>query len=162
MEAHSLSGSGSETAAFLNGQIRDALGLRSEDLTIGLEVARNLLQRGATADALRVYAGLILCEPMNAAFQTGLANCALAAEEYHMALQAASAVIALAPRDPRGYLISGRACLGLGAFAEAGEDLREAVERGREVRDAVAVEEARRLLDALPDPTREPDLAGTG
>lgn len=161
MEALSPPGSGTETAALLNGHLRDALGLRSADLAIGLEVARNLLQRGANAEALRVYAGLILCEPANAAFQTGLANCALAAEEYHLALQAASAVVALTPRDPRGYLISGRACLGLGALAEAGEDLREAVARGREARDAVAVEEACRLLDALPDPAREADLAET-
>lgn len=162
MDAHSPPGSGPETAALLNGHIRDALGLASEDLAIGLEVARNLLQRGATAEALRVYAGLILCEPTNPTFQAGLANCALVAEEYHLALQAASAVIALAPRDPRGYLISGRACLGLGAFGEAGEDLRDAVTLGREARDAVAVEEARRLLDALPDPAHAPSLAGTG
>lgn len=162
MDAHSQPASGSEAAALLDGQIRDALGLKSEDLSIGLEVARNLLQRGATADALRVYAGLILCEPTNPVFQTGLANCALAAEEFHLALQAASAVIALAPQDPRGYLVSGRACIGLGALAEASEDLRDAVALGRAARNAAVVEEAGRLLEALPDPARAPALAPAG
>jgi|GEM_PF-1763524 len=142
-----------------NGEIRDALGLSSDDLSVGLEVAGNLVRRGSTGEALRVYAGLILCEPANADFQTGLANCALMAEEYHLALQAASAVIALAPRDPRGYLISGQACLGLGAQAEAAEDLQDAVRLGSEAGDAVVVDLARRLLDSVPGSTAEPVAA---
>lgn len=144
---------------FLNGEIRDTLGLSSDDLSVGLEVAGNLVRRGATGEALRVYAGLILCEPTNAAFQTGLANCALMAEEYHLALQAASAVISLAPRDPRGYLISGQACLGLGAQAEAAEDLQDAVRLGSEEGDAVVVDLARRLLDSVAASTAAPVAA---
>ncbi len=135
---------------FVRGQIRDELNLKSADLTIGLEVAKNLLKRGAATEALRIYAGLILCEPANIEFQVGLANCALLVDEPHLALQAASAVIALAPRDPRGYLLSGRACIGLGALAEAAEDLNDALTFGREARDARVVEEAQRHLQALP------------
>lgn len=142
-----------EAQAFVAGRIRDEIGLKSADLVVGLEVARNLLKRGATQEALRTYAGLILCEPANIEVQTGLANCALQLGEHHLALQAASVVVALAPRDPRGYLLSGRACIGLRAYAEAEEDLNDAITQGREAREAGLVEEARRLLQAMPGRT---------
>ena len=153
---------GTAAEAFASGQLGAELGLKTADLTIGLEVAKNLLKRGALQDALRVYVGLILCEPSNVDFQTGLANCALQLDEHHLALQAASVIIALAPRDPRGYLLSGRACIGLDAFAEAAEDLNEAVTFGREARNAMVVEEARRLLQALPADGRPAPIAAVG
>ncbi|WP_298958093.1 pathogenicity island protein [uncultured Methylobacterium sp.] len=148
-----------ELRRFLDGGVRDAIGLRSEDLSVGLEVARNHLRRGAPAEAFRIYVGLILCEPTNVEFQVGLANCALHLEEAHLALQAASAVVSLAPKDPRGYYLSGRACLTLGHLAEAQEDLTDAVARAREARDAATADAARRLLQSLTLPAA-PATAG--
>jgi len=92
---------------------------------------------------------LVLCEPTNIDFQVGLANCALLLNQHHLALQAASAIVALAPSDARGYFLSGRACLALGHYAEAAEDLRDAVEFGRNARDPVIAEEASQLLQKL-------------
>jgi Flp pilus assembly protein TadD len=137
------------TAAFLDGAIRKELGLESIDLRPGLDVAKSHMKRGAHAEAMRIYAALVLCEPKNVDFQVGLANCALQMGENHLALQAASAVVALAPSDPRGYFLSGRACLGLGHFEEATEDLRDAVDFGRKAKDATITSEASNLLQKL-------------
>jgi hypothetical protein len=142
-------GADSGVTAFLQGALRKELGLEAIDLKAGLAIAKNHLSRGATVEAMRTYVALVLCEPMNVDFQVGLANCALLIEEYPLALQAASAVVALAPRDPRGYLLSGRACLGMGQLAEAAEDLRDAVEHGRNARDAAIVNEASGLLQKI-------------
>jgi len=134
---------------FLNGSVRKELGLESIDLQAGLKIASNYMKRGAYIEALRTYTALVLCEPMNVDFQVGLANCALQINEDHMAMQAASAVIALAPSDPRGYFLSGKACLALGHHAEASEDLQDAVNFGRKAREAAIVEEASMLLQKL-------------
>jgi Flp pilus assembly protein TadD len=132
-----------------SGEIRKRLGLEPSDLRLGLDLARNQLLRGATAQALRTYAALVLCEPSEPDFQLGLANCALHLNENELALQAASAAIALRPANPRGYYISGRACLALGHHPEAKEDLTEAIERAREARDTLIVTEAEMLLTRL-------------
>jgi tetratricopeptide (TPR) repeat protein len=134
---------------FVNGAIRKELGLEAIDLQAGLAVAKNYLKRGAHLEAMRTYVALVLCEPANVDCQVGLANCALLMEEHHLALQAASAIVAMAPSDARGYLLSGRACLGLGHLAEAAEDLRDAVEFGRSSRDSAIVNEANQLLQKL-------------
>lgn len=134
------------------GAIREGLGLTSEDLRLGLTVARNQLMRGARLEALRTYVALVMCEPGNVDFQLGLANCAAAIGEFHLTLQAASAVIALDPRHPRGYYLSGRACLALGYRDEAQEDLDDAVEFGRAARDAKTVAAAQKLLRQLAQP----------
>ena len=131
------------------GAIRKALGLKSTDLRLGLDVARNQLLRGATSEALRTYAALVVCDPSDPELQVGLANCALQMGESSLALQAASAVVALTPRDPRGYFLSGRACLALGFAAEAKEDLTEAMEAARRAKDVALFEESRKLLDRL-------------
>src|SRR5262249_28810721 len=120
------------------------------DLQPGLDIAKNHLQRGAFAEAMKMYVALVLCEPMNSDFQVGLANCALQMQEFHLALQAASAIVALAPSDPRGYFLSGRACFGLGHFAEAKEDFTDAIEFGRKSKNAMIVNEASELLQKIP------------
>lgn len=135
--------------AIVEGSIRKELGLEPGDLRLGLDVARNMLHRGAIGEALRLYAALVLCEPAGVDFQVGLANCALQAGESDLALHAASAVIALAPRDPRGYLLSAKACLALGRVTEAEEDLKDAVAFGRDARNAAIVEDASGLLQRL-------------
>jgi Flp pilus assembly protein TadD len=134
-------------AALLRGELRNKLGLSPEQLRIGLSVARNHLTRGAPAEAFRIYVALVLCEPANVDFQIGLANCAGLIGEHHLALQAASAVIALAPRDARGYLLSGRSCMMIGAFSEAKEDLEDALARAGS--DAAVAGEAKVLLGRI-------------
>lgn len=140
---------GDLAARLLDGELRKQLGLSSEQLRVGLAVARNHLARGAYAEAFRIYASLVLCDPMNVDFQVGLANCAGLMGEHHVALQAASAIIALAPADPRGYLLSGRSCLMIGSFAEAQEDLTDAMRHAEITGSDVVTREARHLLDRL-------------
>jgi len=134
-------------AQLLDGELRKRLGLTTEQLRVGLTVARNHLTRGAPADALKIYVALVLCDPLNVDFQVGLANCASVLGEHHVALQAASAVIALAPGDPRGYLLSGRSCMMLGSYAEAREDLDDALTFSND--DETVATEARHLLERL-------------
>lgn len=132
-------------ARFLDGGLRRELGLSPEHLHVGLLLARGHMDRGAFADAMRIYITLVLCEPANVDHQIGLANCAHLQNEHNVALQAASAVIALAPADPRGYLLSGRSCLMIGSYKEAQEDLEDAI---RLASDGTPIAiEARRMLD---------------
>ncbi|MBR0988347.1 pathogenicity island protein [Bradyrhizobium liaoningense] len=133
------------------GAVRKALGLEPVDLRLGLDVARNQLQKGAPIEAFRTYAALVVCDPSDPELQAGLANCALVLGENSLALHAASAIVALAPSDPRGYFFSGRACLAMGQLAEAIEDLTESMRLARAPRgDAPAIlEEARKLLDRI-------------
>lgn len=134
---------------FVNGQLGKELGLTSDQLAIGLTVAKNHIARGAPADALRIYVGLVLCEPLNVDFQVGLSNCASALGEHHVALQAASTVIALAPADPRGYLLSGRSCMMIGAFEEAMEDLADAERHAAGTGNELVAREAAQLRERL-------------
>lgn len=140
---------GDLAARLLGGELRKQFGLSSEQLRVGLAVARNHLSRGAHAEAFRIYASLVLCDPMNVDFQVGLANCAGLMGEHHVALQAASAIVALAPADPRGYLLSGRSCLMVGSFAEAQEDLRDALRHAEAAGSDFVANEARHLLDRV-------------
>ncbi len=132
-----------------SGAIRTGLGLESMDLRLGLDLARSQLQRGATPDAFRTYVALVLCDPSDPELQIGLANCALQVQENELALQAASAAVALQPRDPRGYYLSGRACFCLGHLAEAEEDLSDALRLAREARNTALFSEADQLLARL-------------
>jgi Flp pilus assembly protein TadD len=132
-----------------SGAIRRGLGLESVDLRFGLDLARNQLQRGATAEAFRTYIALVLCDPSDAEFQVGLANCALVVGENELALQAASAAIALQPTNPRGLYLSGQACMALRQFVEAREDLADAIELARQTKNSMIVLEAEKLLTKL-------------
>jgi Flp pilus assembly protein TadD len=133
------------------GGIRKALGLRPLDLRLGLDFARTQLQRGAVREALRTYVALVLCDPSDPELQVGLANCALHVRENDLALQAASVVIVLAPSDPRGYYLSGRACFALGYRAEAVEDLTKSLELAESSGNALITGEAKKLLAVLTD-----------
>ena len=148
-EIASASVQGEVERYFMNGGLRQDLGLEKSDLELGLIVARNQLMRGAQAEAMRTYMTLVLCEPTNVQFQIGLANCAHQLNEFHLALQAASTIIALDPRNAYGYYFSGRACLALEHYAEAQEDLTDAVTFGKQARDAQIVQEADMLLQKL-------------
>ncbi len=135
---------GAAAEALLSGALRERLGLSADDIGLGLAVASHTLGR-QPREALKLYAALILCDPINVACQMGLAHCALLAEEPHLALQAASVVIALAPDDPRGHLLSARACIALGNVRDAREDLASASDVAHRVGDAAALAEADRL-----------------
>ncbi len=134
---------------FLSGELGRKLGLSTEQLRIGLAVAQNHIARGAYMEAFRMYMSLVLCDPMHVDFQVGLAQSAALLGEHHVAIQAASAVIALAPRDPRGYLLSGRSCFAIGSNDEAHEDLSEALRQARESGDAGLAREAGLLLERI-------------
>ena len=131
------------------GGIRASLGLEPVDLRLGLDFARSQLQRGATQEAFRTYVALVLCDPSDPELQIGLANCALLIQENALALQAASAAVALTPKDPRGYYLSGRACFCLGHLQEAEEDLSDALALAREARNSTVYGETDQLLTRL-------------
>jgi Flp pilus assembly protein TadD len=133
----------------LHGALRKAIGLQMEDLRFGLKLAADRMQRGAFAEALQLYIALVLCEPMHADFQLGLANCALHLGENHLAVQAASVVIALRPEDFRGYYISGRASLALKQRDDAEEDLREALALAHQAKETKLAQEIGALLQKL-------------
>jgi predicted Zn-dependent protease len=137
------------TNDFVNGDLRKKLGLNVKDLRVGLDVAQVMLQRDDTSGAMRIYLALVLCEPKEVDFQVGLANCALLMNEPHVALQAASVVIALSPRDPRGYFLSGRSCMDIGSRTEAKEDFADAIRWGKAANDAGIVAQAQVFLDVL-------------
>ncbi len=113
--------------ALLSGALSKELGLGERELGLALGVANLKLRSGNPSKALQMYAMLVLCKPTNVDFQCALANCALQLQEYEVALQAASAVVAMAPADCRGYYFSGAACLGLGQFGDAKEDIVDAI-----------------------------------
>lgn len=134
---------------FMDGGIRDAVGLTSDALRFGLSVAKREMDRGDHATALGTYASLAACEPATVDYHVGMANCAVRLELYELGLSAATAALALAPRDPRGWLLSGRCCLALGRREQAREDLDTAADLGLATRAAPLVAEARRLLGVL-------------
>lgn len=133
----------------VDAKIGERLGLETADLKVGLEVAKSFLDRGAPEKAMQIYVALVLCQPTVAEFQIGLANCALRMDEYYVAMQAASAVIAMEPANPRGYFLSGRACMALGLNDEAIEDFTEAAKFAKLSNDRLIIGEAERLLATL-------------
>lgn len=134
---------------FLGGELGRKLGLSTEQLRVGLAVAQNHIARGAYSEAFRMYMSLVLCDPMHVDFQVGLAQSAALLGEHHVAIQAASAVIALAPRDPRGYLLCGRSCFAISSYPEAHEDLSEALRLARETGDEALAREADALIQRV-------------
>lgn len=127
--------------------LREYLGLEVEHLLPGLDIAANLLRRGQHEEALRTCSVLVLCDPMEIRFQHGLATCALETEDFPIAALAASAIVAGDPDNPEGYLISGRAFLGMRDFDIAVEDFREAVRLAEQAGDAAMARQAGLLLE---------------
>lgn len=136
-------------ADFASGAVGKSMGLSEKHLLVGLEVARQLRTRGALAEALRMHAMLALCAPTNIELQLGLAECAAEIGLNEIAMQAASVVIAMAPNDPRGYLLSGRSAIGMDAKAEAKEDLADAARLAAAAGRNDIVVEAKRLTASL-------------
>ena len=107
--------------------IIDRLGLSEAHFHGVYTAAMERLASGDVDSAFRDLANLVLMAPMSMQFQLGLAQAALRAEVPELALQAAAAVIALAPNRPEGYLLSGQACLAMNERALAREDLADAI-----------------------------------
>ncbi|MBB3950336.1 hypothetical protein [Aureimonas jatrophae] len=144
---------GSWEDAILRGDLRQTLGLKTQDLVFGLRIAHAHQERGDLAGALRLFGALVLCDPTDPQFQHGLAQCGLAAGHFALAVQAASAMIASDPRSPAGFLISGLGCAGLGEREAAREDLDHAAQLAREMGDVTVLKSAERALAALADRT---------
>lgn len=127
------------------------IGLDRQDLQVALRVARGQAEQANFTDALRSYSAIMMCDPEDVDAQVGFAGCAIELDLFEAALQAAAIVMASAPADPRGHLLSGLACRGLGLDDEARRDFVEA-ERAAEAAGmaALAAEAGRRLaaLDA--------------
>lgn len=123
------------------------LGLEVKHLLVGLDIAAGMLRRGEQDKAMRMYAALVFCEPTEIRFQVGLASCALEMKEYHLAMQAASAIVSFFPDNPVGYFISGRAAFGLRDLDAAIGDLREAVRLAEAAGDTAMQRDAASILE---------------
>jgi Flp pilus assembly protein TadD len=126
--------------------LRDSYGLQTSELRALAHVGHLKLMAGDFAGAQRIYCLLVVMAPDDVGFQIGLADASIALGHFDLALQAAAAVIAALPTDPRGYFISGRACLGLGLAEEAREDLADAIRLSRVPDDAGIRQRAERIL----------------
>lgn len=127
--------------------LREQLNLDQDILHAPLNRTITLEEQGQWRAALEVYAQVGLLDPALLAVQLGIARCATRLGEHAIALQAAAAAILLAPKDPRGYLLSGENCMHLGYIREARKDLEQAIRLS--AKDAVLVAEAIRLLSQL-------------
>lgn len=109
--------------------IIERLGLTEAHFSINYQKAMEKLAAGDIPGAFRDIANLVLIAPSSVQFQLGLARVALQAGVPELAMQAAAAIIALAPDRPEGFLLSGQACLAMGEPALAREDLADAIAR---------------------------------
>lgn len=105
------------------------LGLTEAHFGINYSRAMEKLEAGDIPGAFKDIASLVLLAPTSVKFQLGLAQIALRAGVPELAMQAAAAIIALAPSRPEGFLLSGQACLAMGEIALAREDLTDAITR---------------------------------
>lgn len=126
--------------------LRDSYGLQTSELRALAHIGHMKMMAGDFAGAQRIYSLLVVLSPDDSGFQIGLADASIALGHFDLALQAGAAVIAALPTDPRGYFISGRACLGLGLSAEAREDLADAIRLSRLPDDAGLRDRAQRIL----------------
>ena len=113
--------------AYAAGELRKKLGLSPQILAMGLKHALGLLEVGRAEDALRLCAGIVLIEPGNINHLAALANSAIATGKAEVALNTASLMVILEPRNPLGYYFSALGCIGLDRMVEAQEDLRDAL-----------------------------------
>lgn len=130
--------------------LRDSYGLEASELRALAHVGHLKLMAGDFNGAHRIFCLLVVMAPEEVGFQIGLADASMALGQFDLALQAAAAVIGAQPSDPRGYFLSGRACLGLGLVVEAREDLADAIRLSRLQGDAGMLQRAERVL-ALSD-----------
>ncbi len=137
------------TQLLQGGVLAKELNLGPAEMRLALGVAKLKLNTGQPERALQMYTMLVLCDPLNIEHQCGLANCAVQMQEHELALQAASSMIANAPRDCRGYYFSTVACMGMGHFEEAREDVVDALDFALQSDNSEIFEAASRLNEQL-------------
>lgn len=94
-----------------------------EVLRLGVEVSDGLVARGNPLDALKMRAAMVLAYPQDKAALSALCESLLSFSLGEEALRCATAMTALNPADPSGYIMSARACILIDAIAEAREDI---------------------------------------
>jgi predicted Zn-dependent protease len=109
--------------------IIERLGLSEAHFHGTYSQAMEKLAAGDLQAAFRDIAILVLLAPTSVNFQMGLAQIALRAGVPELAMQAAAAIIAIAPDRPEGFLLSGQACLAMDEPELAREDLQDAITR---------------------------------
>ena len=109
--------------------IIERLGLTEAHFAPVYTRAMERMESGDTGAAFRDMAHLVLIAPTSVQFQLGLAQVALRVDLPEVAMQAAAAIIALAPDRPEGFLLSGQACLAMQEPDLAREDLTDAITR---------------------------------
>lgn len=135
--------------AIARGEFGHRAGLDKRHLDLASVIANDLMRRGAALEATRLFATIVLCDPTHREGQIGLATGGLEVGEPYVAIQAAAALIAAAPTDPLGYLLSGKACRMAEEWSEAREDLQRASELARAAGQGSILAEAQMLLGSL-------------
>lgn len=120
------------------------LGLDEFSRGMAFNRAAALVLQGRTEEAFQIYTALAMLSPLDSEALIGMARCAMTMLDHDSAMHIAAAIIAIAPTDPRGFLISGKSCFMLGLFDEALEDLRDAQRLA--AGDIGLTEDASRLL----------------
>lgn len=133
-------------SALLAEPLANNLGLDSAELSALMGVATNKMMAGRNDEALKLYSILVLLDPHNHTSQLALANCALKAGEFELAMQCASSCIANEPSNPLGYFLSGSACMGMAHMKEAREDFSDAADLAKAAGNGEMYAEARRLM----------------
>lgn len=136
--------------AIAKGEFGRQAGLERRHLDIACTIANDQVRRGAKLEGIRLFATVVLCDPTHREGQVGLASAALEVGEPYIAIQAAAMLIATAPFDPLGYLLSGKACQLAGEWPEARDDLQRASELAQADQNGSIAAEAQMLLNSLP------------
>lgn len=120
-----------------------------EVMRIGVEVSDSLVARGNPVDALKMRAAMVLACPRDRTALSALCESLLSFSLGEEALRCASAMTALDPADPEGYIMSARACILIGAIAEAREDIGSALSLAEKAGSGRARMEALHLQQSL-------------
>lgn len=138
-----------EICKYITGSLTGQLGLSPEMMRKMIDRARMNIQVGKADEAIMVYGTALLLEPMNMDYLSGFANSALNLNQPDIALHSANLMVALEPRNPAGYMLSGAACQMLGKATEAAEDFAQAIELAEQANKPDMVAVARKMMGSL-------------
>lgn len=125
----------------------ERMGLKEEHFYGAVVQANAKLVAGNAFGAMEDFGKLVMLSPESIVFQLGLAEAAIAAGMVDLGLQAASVVIMMEPDKPEGFFQSGRACFIMKEYANAIEDLTDAIAKcGTDTRYAEMVKAARGMI----------------
>jgi tetratricopeptide (TPR) repeat protein len=112
---------------YVAGALPERMGIKPQVMRKTAEYAKTLVQVGRVDEALELYRGALLLDPLNSEYTAGFANCALMMGRADDALRTAALLVASDPDNPAGYAISGAACRMKGLYKEAAEDFADAM-----------------------------------